>query len=451
MQLTLHHHSSDFEGPGPLCAKPTLGIKTGDFFFALTGSVTLLFYPTFINASDPGRGLLGGFMSTKLSLEVLKVAVAGSAAAFRTVIEMQPAGGEGDKIFPATYEGGKYAEESRVLPEENEPVNCVLIDSVASQANRMELAMLEAWEERRLHIPMLTVQFPELPKPLRVTSLEAPHRISDALLRDSLYDGVSFRKSEVGQILDIVSNANATPLLRYCPTALLFGLWDSTGPRGGLGVKFQRILVSEIVGTHAVKGVKVASRLDPAQIEKGAAVIYESAKDGWSLQGKKTIGKEGKPSEINHGNVTPTIADGGFTVKKVLQTTVLSLPGLRRLKFPVANEYSLERNRAGRVLLAALGVAAVALSVEKGCDLRSRCFLIPDRQPEWELLRVPGEQPERFELTAESALQLVADAYREAEAVGLSWESDEILLEPREELTELVRRSQLLAMNSTEV
>ena len=42
----------------------------------------------------------------KLDLDKLRDAVAGTAAAFRCVTEYQPAGGPGDKVFPATYEGG---------------------------------------------------------------------------------------------------------------------------------------------------------------------------------------------------------------------------------------------------------------------------------------------------------------------------------------------------------
>jgi CRISPR-associated protein Csb1 len=39
---------------------------------------------------------------TTLTLDTLKAAVAGSAAAFRCVTEYQPAGGPGDKVFPPT-------------------------------------------------------------------------------------------------------------------------------------------------------------------------------------------------------------------------------------------------------------------------------------------------------------------------------------------------------------
>lgn len=80
----------------------------------------------------------------------------------------------------------------------------------------------------------------------RVTSLEAPHRVADAILRDSELNGVAFRSSDEGKKIGQATLRNATPLFELCPTALLFGIWDSTGPKGGLGVKFQRAIVSEI-------------------------------------------------------------------------------------------------------------------------------------------------------------------------------------------------------------
>ena len=80
----------------------------------------------------------------KIDLQTLTDAVGGSAAAFRCVTDYQPVGGPGDKVFPPTYSGGKYATEDRVNPETGELRQCVLLDSVQSQANRMELALLEA-------------------------------------------------------------------------------------------------------------------------------------------------------------------------------------------------------------------------------------------------------------------------------------------------------------------
>jgi CRISPR-associated protein Csb1 len=400
---------------------------------------------------------------TTLTLSDLHDALAGSAAAFRSVATLQPAGGAGDKVFPPTYSGGQYATERRRLPGRDEPVDCVLLDSVQSQANRMELALLDAWESSGIPLPVVSVDFRDqgLPKALRVTSLEAHHRIVDALLRDSLLDGQPFRKAARGQALDYMDNKNATALFELCPTALLFGLWDSTGPRGGLGAKFARAMVSEIVGIDAMPGVKTSSRIDPAQIMLGAGPVYSTADKGWTLsesearteKGKPAkVGKEGKPSEVNHGNVTPSIDSkaGGFTIAFAQRTTTLSLPALRRLRFPIDGDFSSERDLAARVTLAALGLCAATLARDLGGDLRSRCHLIAETADSWELLDRPGEAPRSFSLDAAQAIELYRQAVDAARAVGLPWLTEELKLSPSPQLVTLVRKSQELAASMAE-
>jgi CRISPR-associated protein Csb1 len=399
-------------------------------------------------------------MTEPLTFALLKQAVAGTAAAFRSVTELQPAGGVGDKVFPPTYEGGKYAFEARLVPGREEPVPCVVLDSVQSQANRMELALLDAWRTGRLPLPVVTAAFPggALEKPLRVSSLEAPHRIVDAILRDSLLDGKPFRKSDVGRRIGEAETFNATALFEHCPTALVFGMWDSTGPKGGLGAKFARAVVSEIVGIDVAQGVRTSSRIDPAQILLQAGPLYQAAGEegiGWTLdEGKarkdgkgkpQPLGKTGRPSEANHGNVTPTIADGGVTLRKAIQTTVLSLPALRRLRFPVNGHGDEAANLAARTVLAALALCASALAREQGCDLRSRCLLVATTSVELELLDRPGDAPTRFSLAADQALELYRGAVEQARGAGLPFHEAELLLEPSDELVELVQKSQLLA------
>ena len=165
-----------------------------------------------------------------LTLATLTAACQGSAIALRRRIRLQPAGGPGDKVFPPTYEGGQYALEERVIDGARLP--CVLLDSVQSQANRMELALLEAHRSGRITIPVVGVDFSavELAVVQQVTSLDAPHRLADAILRDSVKDGVKFREHEAGKCLNTASISNATDLFGWCPTALVFGMWDSTGP-----------------------------------------------------------------------------------------------------------------------------------------------------------------------------------------------------------------------------
>jgi CRISPR-associated protein Csb1 len=387
-----------------------------------------------------------------IDLQTLRKAVAGTAAAFRCVTDYQPAGGPGDKVFPPTYEGGKYATEDRFDPATEKPRQCVLLDSVQSQANRMELALLEAHRAGKVQLPLLVTRFDqaELLKKFTVTSLEAPHRVADALFRDSLLNGMIFRKSDKGSILDTADIRNATGLFGLCPTALVFGLWDSTGPRGGLGCKFQRALVSEIIGYNAVQGKKTSSRIDPAEIMLAAGPLYkrkspDDAAPDWTLDkdtGTNKLGKDGKPSEAVHGNIAPSITEGGFTLSTVRQTTTLSLAVLRRLRFPLngAADSNHDIDIAARTALAALGLAAGTLA-RVDMDLRSRCQLFAEQEPVWELLDRPGEAPGEFELGPEDALKLVQGAIAEARNSGLPWEG-EIVLTPSPDLVKLVRRSQ---------
>ena len=390
-----------------------------------------------------------------LNLDQIREALAGKAAAFRSVTEYQPAGGPGDKVFPPTYlggsgEGGIYATEQRYI--DGADVSCVLLDSVQSQANRMEMALLDEWESGRAPLPVISVNFTkdDIPNPRRVTSLEAPHRIVDAILRDSELDGVMFRQSATGKRLDTLDIRNATALFELCPTALVFGMWDSTGPRGGSGIKFQRTLVSEIIGMHAQQGKRTSSRLDPLQILISAGPVYRTGDGGWTLE--QAEAGEGnsrgiRPSEVNHGNIAPSIADGGgFTISRALQTTVLSLPALRRLRFPINGGSPDSRvDLAARTALAALAIFAATLVREQGADLRSRCLLFPTAPAVWELLDRPGDQPQKFELPSEQGREVYRQAVQEAQQAGLPWLEREMALKPSRQLIALVRESQLRA------
>jgi CRISPR-associated protein Csb1 len=406
----------------------------------------------------------------QLDFDSLKKAVSEKAAAFRSRTRLQPAGGEGDKVFPPTYAGAVYAKEDRQINGAKVP--CVLLDSVQAQANRLEEALQRALDAGTLKsVPVLNVDFTGiglLDEVGRVSSLEAPHRIADAILRDSLHDGQPFRKSELGKSLDQASLQNATPLYKLCPTALIFGLWDSTGPKGGLGAKFQRALVSEIIGVNAAIGVKTSSRIDPLGM-RAAAKVIKKADGSYELAGDKA--KDGvSPSEVNHGNITPdfgrykdnvntpnpltgediskkgAIAVGGITMAHAEQTVVLSLPALRKLRFPVDGKTTPERDAAAWTVLAALALTAAALAAESGFDLRSRCLLWPTDVMTWQLLDTPGKKDLiEFTLTSEQAIKLLEEAVAEAEKLGLVWQKEPVKLTPSPNLVALLKRSQDIA------
>lgn len=397
---------------------------------------------------------------SNLTIQQLTDAVAGGAVALRSIMRLKPVDGPGGKIFPSSYAVAdsaehKYAVEERQLGDRVSTT--VLLDSVASQANRAELALLDGWEAGELSFPVPYVDFSDesdLDDLGRITVLEAPHRLADAIFRDSLLDGTLFRLSEVGQAITEARPGNATDLFRYAPTALLFGQWDSTGPKGGLGSKFQRAYVSEIVGLDAQVGRKVGSRLDPLQIERDAAVVYEheDPQQSWTLEkseaatttakGKKPkpAGKTGRPSEINHGNIAPSIDSkaGGVTISEARQTSVISFAALRRLRFAGKGR---DAEAAARTAVAALGVAAIIYAYEQDYDLRSRCLLIPEHALKLEMVGRDGLAAEQVAVGRDSAAELLGEAAARAKQAGIGWEENEIALQAAPKLVELLRRS----------
>lgn len=382
-------------------------------------------------------------MDEKLTLQSLAAAVAGHAAALRSITTLQPAGGPGDKIFPPTYSGGGYAEELRVIPGKDQPVRCVLLDSVQSQANRAEEALKLASQRGEISLPLIVVDFSKanqdflVPIP-NLTSLDVPHRLADAILRDSqLADGTRFSKSKYAGWRR--SNLwDATAIFELCPTALIFGLWGSPDKPGGLGAKFERAYISEIVAVDIQEPEsRDGFRIDPAMISSKVKV-KPNPDGGFKLDEARGV----KPSEINHGNILFSTPNAGIRCAFAEQTTVISLGALRKLYFPQDGKVSAERDNAARTVLAALSLCAGALAAERGTSLRSRCHLWPTEPRSWELLDKPGQPPRRFAMSAEDASKLLAEASAAAKKAGLPWNSEPIRLTPSKELADLIRKSQ---------
>lgn len=383
-------------------------------------------------------------MNSKELLQVLQKSCTAGATAIRSVVHLEPSDGPGGKAFPPTYKDGTYAFEKRIIGGNR--VECVLLDSVQSQANRFEEALLDAYQTGRLSLPMfeMTVAGHD------ITTLTAPHRVHDAIFRDSKWDGKPFRESENGKRLVSARAWSATPFFEFAPTVLLFGTWDSQSGGGVNTAKVARSLVSEIVAIDAQRGVRTSSRIDPLGIKLVGGILRTDGPEMWRFEETSSAGKKAKkgekPSEINHGNVTPTITDletgaGGVTFREAIQTTVLSFTQLRKVKFPDGEGAGEGRDVAGRAVIAALGLLAITMSREEGYQLRSRCHLIPSNEPKFELLGRTAQETEVFSLDSDTALATLKMAIDAAAAVGLKWRSGKIQLTPRPDLVKLVEMS----------
>ena len=418
-----------------------------------------------------------------LDLQTLGDAV-GEDAAFRRVRRLQPVGGQGDKIFPPTYPPERRGAPPRHVFErrrlEGKEIWCVLIDSVQSQANRLEEALLAVTEEEgdgeRAPLPYITVDFGGAGlEPLeRITSLDAPHRVYDAILRYSLLDGAPFMQSEEGRRLAAAKSADATALLELSPTALLFGAWHSQGEGGGLGAKFPRALVSEIMGIDTpveeparragqmgvratgrpnllgdlmlvasgetevrTSSRRTGSRIDPLGVLRKVEVFKGASASDWSTEAGKDK-KKARPSEINHSNIAPTVEPLGVTCDHLEHRATITLAGLRRLRFGGG-----ARDTAGRALIASLGLLALTEQDARGYALRSRCDLVCDGEAPLELVHADGStEPVELDRTATRALYRAS--YAQAEAAGFGFRS--LTLKPQDKLVEIVRRSRQLAL-----
>jgi CRISPR-associated protein Csb1 len=386
---------------------------------------------------------------SEFSFEELRSALSGIPAGIRSVTRLQPLGGPGSKIFPATYSGGVYATEKRRITEptaEERVVDCVLIDSVQSQSNRAEEALKDAVERGRLSLPLIEVDFSSANEKFRspipnLSTLDVPHRLADAILRDSeLADGTRFSKSDYAKRWSRANLWNATAVYELCPTALVFGMWGSPEKPGGLGAKFERAYVSEMIAVDVEKVERRQGfRIDP--IGSSKSVLLKEKPDGTYEVGNGKL----RPSELNHGNIPFLSNNGGVICRYIEQTTVVSLGALRKLRFPLNGSRSPEINDAGRAVLAAIALCAGVLASEVGISLRSGCQLVPATEREWELLETPGKNPKTFSMNSEHALEVMNEAVQHAESLGLHWMKDKLALRPSKELAELVRQSQEVA------
>jgi CRISPR-associated protein Csb1 len=384
-------------------------------------------------------------------------------AALRRRRRLQPAGGPGDKIFPPTYPAADGAprnapprhvfERRHIAGRE---VWCVLIDSVQSQANRLEEALLRAAAEERIVLPRIEVDFSAsgLNSIGVISSLDAPHRVFDAILRDSLLEGKSFlRDHPTGQALQKATPRDASAILQISPSALLFGAWNSTGEGGGLGAKFARAIVSEIVGVDVpveeapadrrtgevdvrTAGRRTGSRIDPLGVLRSVKVFKSAT--GWDFD-EKAAGKGAKParpSEINHGNIAPSVTPLGVTCAYAEQIVVITLAGLRRLRFGG----DAGRDESARAMIAALGLVALAEQDRQGYALRSRCDLVCDGAAPIELVAFDGSVTP-IEVSLDDATRLYTEAKARAQQNGFVFNDGPLRLTPQPKLVQIVRDS----------
>ena len=143
---------------------------------------------------------------------------------------LMPVEGTDGVLFPATFAAGDNFPGGYNIDGDLNGTNVCLIDSVGSQANRIEPLFQE--DNYKHLIPQVVVKAGEK----HINILEAGHRAGDAIVR------CSELQKELQDAFKAVLKGNAEPMAKIAPTSLVFGVWDSRDTQA----KLPRVIASTI-------------------------------------------------------------------------------------------------------------------------------------------------------------------------------------------------------------
>ena len=309
---------------------------------------------------------------------------------------LKPVEGDNAVIFPPTYADIGYNIDT--FNTAGETRNVCTIDSVGSQANRMEpLFKTPPYDDLVPHIKVTVRK-----QPLKgqekgdlieeIDLLDVGHRIADAVVR------FSDKADVISQAFRSVQK-DAAKMAKLAPTSLLFGCWDSRESQ----VKLPRIIRSTIRAYNVYPLTRAAQYFAP--VKHYDEVGVEKA------QMDKKVGDTKKGSKLGfYDNPSSQKGIGGVLLgssSQLIRDTVLSLSALRALRSE--SDESTEKLR--RYLF---GLSLVAVTAPQNPLLRMGCELTLDSQnpAKWEIVGCDGKR-QTFDLSFERALTYAKTAAKE--------------------------------------
>jgi CRISPR-associated protein Csb1 len=319
---------------------------------------------------------------------------------------LRPVQGPRGVFFPPTFapiERGKKSDYhiDHIGPRADDPegaqrddvlANRCTVDSVPSQANRLEARLLKYSGK---FIPQVTISGSRVGRrPLDL--LEIGHRVADAAVRYTANGG--FKPFE--EALQAYVKGDAAPLARLAPTSLVFGHWDSRDSATSKSTKSKarRLIRSEIVAYNVARATKRSqywSSIDPEVNEELGQILAEAREA--ARQNPET---KNPASQLGMTDVPAPESPGGvIAFGPIERTSIIALSALRALaafENPTATKGSGEETKesdpdpeqtlALRRYLFALALASAA---DLGIwDLREGCILVRNGKPP------EGDRPE---------------------------------------------------------
>jgi CRISPR-associated protein Csb1 len=283
---------------------------------------------------------------------------------------LMPVEGNDGVLFPPTFAASENKTKGGYnIDNFSGGKNVCLIDTVGSQANRIEPLFVKP--EYAALVPQITVTAGEK----KVNLLDAGHRAGDAVIR------CSELRDSLEQAFLSLQKGNAAPLAKIAPTSLVFGVWDSRDTQ----VKAPRLIASTIraYDVHpltrsaqyipAVDYIKEELLPDREDLrDKDGNPIVVSSEHPYAKRGFVHV-----PATGTHGGV---IATSG-----IRRDATLHLAALRLLKAGEDVEATLSLQRY------LLGLALTAFTYPSAGYLRQGCNLVADPEKPREYVEVYGD------------------------------------------------------------
>lgn len=295
-----------------------------------------------------------------------------------------PVEGRDGVFFPPTFADVGYN-----IDVLSDGTKVALVDSVGSQANRMEPLFGE--EPLRRLVPQIVVRYGDEKKGTdgRLSLLEAGHRLGDAVVRCT-----ELQEDAQSAFLALLRRNDAGPLAKLAPTSIVFGAWDSRDTMA----KVPR-LVQSVIRAWDVSELTRSAQYNPALDYAQMEVFSEEEKT-------KAEGKAGSPlAERGYVHVPASGSHGGVIARGPIQRDVtVNLVALRRLQ-------GAERDALRRYVL---GLSLVAATASQDPFLRQGCLLVPDTDQAagWVAVGRDGRR-EEVALTFEAALRYASHSAEE--------------------------------------
>jgi CRISPR-associated protein Csb1 len=301
-----------------------------------------------------------------------------------------PVEGSDAICFPPTFAPSEKGKPSRYNIDPHPDGDIALVDTVGSQANRMEPMFAEP--EYASLVPQVIITAGTK----RISLLDAGHRAGDAIVR------CSSLQEELNSAFKMVQDGDDTALAKIAPTSLVFGVWDSRDTQA----KRTRLIASTI-RAFDVRELKRSAQYNPA-FEYVKSGILEEAKDNTTEKAYAERGFIHVPATGSHGGI---IAKGGIRRDATL--------GIAALKLINAGSDAEATRKLRRYIL---GLALVAFTRLPGGYLRQGTILVsdPDKERKAEEVYHDGKR-NPFTVTHEQALAY-ATAAAAAFVVGESRE-----------------------------